>query len=162
MISSAFKSAYVNQIEQQNKGINTISSGVKTAATATLGIAGYAGALGEGVQDKMQGIGQRIFGLGGAFVSAMTNEKEGTVTKAQAAEAIVDKDYKLGVEDINSQLSGNPINNAAIKKLNTVFEKLTEFREQGILNKKGNIESSIGEIDPSSELGKKILQEDNK
>lgn len=162
MISSAFKSAYTNQVEQQNKGINTITSGVKSAAVAGLGIAGFAGALGEGVQNKMKGLRQRIFGLGGAFVSAMTEEKEGTVNKAKATDAIADKDSKLGVEDIKAQLSGNPINNAAIKKLSTVFEKLTEFKEQGILNKKGNIESSIGEIDPSSELGKKILQEDNK
>ena len=59
---------------------------------------------------------------------------------------------------IKAQLGDNPINRAAVKQLGTVFETLQKAKEEQIINKKGNIESSIGDIDPNSELGKKIIQ----
>jgi hypothetical protein len=44
-----------------------------------------------------------------------------------------------------------------MKQLSTVFETLQKAKEENIINKKGMIESNLGDIDPNSELGKKII-----
>lgn len=69
MISNAFKSAYTNQVAQQNQGINTISSGVKSVATITaLGFGASSGGL-TSLANKV------LPGLGGALTNATSNEK---------------------------------------------------------------------------------------
>ena len=60
-------------------------------------------------------------------------------------------------DTINSTLGDNPINRSAKKQLTTVFNALQNAKAEKIINKKGNIDSELGEIDPNSELGKKIL-----
>lgn len=174
MIQNAFKGAYTSQISAQNQGINTISSGVKDAATLVAGALGFGGALGEGALAKgaEHTLAGRIGGVGGNIMLATLQQKKDS---AQAKENInklftSQKDSAQAKENTNklftsqevgetvkAQLGDNPINRAAIKKLGTVFETLVQAKEQEIINKKGNIESSIGEIDPNSELGKRIV-----
>lgn len=157
-ISNAFKSAYTNQVAQQNQGINTITSGVKDLATAAIGAAGFAGALGSGAAATAakHTLAGRIGGVGGNIMLSTLQEKKDSANAKQANSQL------FSVEDItntiSSQLGGNPINNSAIKQLGTVFETLQQAKEQNLLNKKGTIDSSIGEIDPNSDLGKKIIQ----
>lgn len=153
MISNAFKSAYTNKVNAQNQGINTITGGVKAAGTLALGIAGFAGGLGEGVAAKAAkyNLATKVGGVGGAIMLSTMKEKE------QSAQQQKDFTREEVEQTIGSTLGTNPIHNAAKKQLSTVFDKLLQAKQSGIMNKEGNIESSIGEIDPNSELGKKII-----
>lgn len=159
MIQHAFTSAYENQIRTQNQGINTITSGIKDAAVLAAGIAGFSGALGQGALAKgaEHALAGRVGGIGGNIMLATIQEKKATAKVKES------QDNLFSTEDvsktINSQLGDNPINRAAKKSLNTVFETLVKAKEEKILNKEGQIESSLGNIDPNSELGKKILKE---
>lgn len=158
-ISNAFKSAYTNQVAQKNQGINTITTGVKDIATTMAGVAGFTGALGSGAlaQGAKHALAGRVGGIGGNIMLSTMQEKTQT---AKANEEI----GKLFTSDevsqtISSTLGGNPIHNSAIKQLGTVFEILQQAKEQNLINKKGTIDSTIGEIDPNSELGKQIVEQ---
>lgn len=154
MISSAFKGAYQQEVNQQNQGINTITGGVKDAATAIIGTLGFVGGLGSGDFAKVSkhALANRVGGIGGNLMLATMEEKKETTknNKAFTAEEVT--------ETIKSQLGDNPINRSAMKQLGTVFEKLQEAKEANILNKKGKLETNFGDIDPNSELGKKIIE----
>lgn len=158
-ISNAFKSAYTNQVAQQNQGINTITSGVKDLATAAIGAAGFAGALGSGAAATAakHTLAGRIGGVGGNIMLSTMQEKTQTAKANEERGKLFTSDEVS--KTISSTLGGNPINNSAIKQLSTVFETLQRAKEQSLLNKKGTIDSSIGEIDPNSELGKKVLEQ---
>ena len=159
MIQHAFTSAYTGQISAQNQGINTITSGVKDAATLALGAAGFAGGLGSGVAAKAAkfNLAGRVGGIGGAIMLSTLKEKTDSAQVREEQKQMFSSE-EVG-ETIKAQLGDNPINRSALKKLNTVFDTLTQAREQEIINKKGKIESEIGDIDPNSELGKRILSQ---
>lgn len=159
MISSAFKGAYQNEVSQQNQGISTITEGVKDTALLVAGTVGFTGGFGtsklgstasKGTQHALAG---RVGGVGGNIMLASLQEKKDS--------AIANEENKslFTIDKATSALGDNPINNFAKKTLNTVFETLQTAKENGIINKKGNISSSIGDIDPSSELGKRIVSE---
>lgn len=152
MISSAFRSASQNEASQRNKGISTITKGVSSAAVAVAGALGFAGGLGEGVLAKSSehALANRIGGIGGNIMLATLDEKK------QSAISNEEKGQLFTKESISSSLGDNPINRAAKKKLNTVFDTLVLAKEQGIV-KNNKIKSDIGDIDPNSELGKKVL-----
>ena len=155
-ISNAFKSAYTNQVAQQNQGINTITSGVKDLATAVIGVAGFAGALGSGAAATAakHTLAGRIGGVGGNIMLSTLQEKKDTANaKQQNAQLFSVEDI---TNTISSQLGGNPINNNAVKQLSTVFETLQAAKSQKLINKQGKYQTSIGDIDPNSELGKRI------
>lgn len=156
-ISNAFKGAYVNQISQQNQGISTITQGVKDLATTAMGIAGFTGALGEGAlaQGAMHSFAGRVGGVGGNIMLSTLMEKENTVKGQKEAENLFTGEEVAGT--ISSTLGDNPINRSAKKQLATVFETLQRAKSDKIINKKGTIDSELGEIDPNSELGKKVL-----
>lgn len=155
-LSNAFKGAYTNQVSQQNQGINAITSGVKDLATAAIGAAGFAGALGSGAAATAakHTLAGRIGGVGGNIMLSTLQEKKDSANAKQANSQL------FSAEDItntiNSQLGGNPINNNAVKQLSTVFETLQAAKSQKLINKQGKYQTSIGDIDPNSELGKKI------
>lgn len=157
MIQHGFTSAYTNRVSQQNQGIGTITSGVKDAATTIAGVAGFSGALGNGIVSKAAkyGLASRVGGIGGAIMLSTMEEKTASA-QAREEQKQVFTSEEIG-DTIKTQLGDNPINRPALKKLNTVFDTLTQARQEGVVNKKGNIESSLGEIDPNSELGKKII-----
>lgn len=155
MISSAFKGAYQQEVNQQNQGINTITTGIKDTATVILGTLGFAGKLGTGVLAKASkhALANKVGGIGGNLMLATMEEKKETTKnnkEAFTAEEVT--------ETIKSQLGDNPINRSAMNQLGTVFEKLQEAKEDDILNKKGQLETNFGDIDPNSELGKKIIE----
>lgn len=147
MISSAFKSAYQNEVSQQTQGINTITAGVKDALTAAVGITGFAGGLGKGAFAKgaEHALAGRVGGVGGNIMLATLQQKKET--------AKAEQEKKFTAKEVMSSLEGNPINRSAMKTLSTVFEAI----EEGVMDKEGKIETSLGKIDPSSELGKQIL-----
>lgn len=158
MISSAFKSAYVNQVGAQNKGINTITAGAKDAVALMGAIAGVSGAFGEvGATASKHWLANKVGGVGGNIMLASMKEKEQNIKDNKQAENMISKEEVT--KTLKSNLEGNPINNPALKTLSTVFEKLSQAKEDGVINKQGNIESSLGNIDPNSELGKKIMKE---
>ena len=157
MIQHAFSSAYTNQVQAQNQGINTITGGIKDAATLIAGVAGFSGALGNGALAKgaKHALAGRVGGVGGNIMLATMQEKTDTAKANQENKMFTAEEVG---STIKAQLGDNPINRAAVKQLGTVFETLQKAKEEQIINKKGNIESSIGDIDPNSELGKKIIQ----
>lgn len=156
-ISNAFKGAYVNQVSQQNQGIKTITQGVKDLATTAMGIAGFTGALGGGAlaQGAMHSFAGRVGGVGGNIMLSTLMEKENTVKGQKETENLFTGEEVAGT--ISSTLGDNPINRSAKKQLATVFETLQRAKSDKIINKKGTIDSELGEIDPNSELGKKVL-----
>lgn len=155
-ISNAFKSAYTNEVAQQNQGINAITSGVKDLATTAIGVAGFTGALGSGAAATAakHTLAGRIGGVGGNIMLSTLQEKKDTANaKQQNAQLFSAEDI---TNTISSQLGGNPINNNAVKQLSTVFETLQAAKSQKLINKQGKYQTSIGDVDPNSELGKKI------
>lgn len=153
MIQHAFTSAYSGEVGTSNQSINTITGGIKDLATTALGIAGFTGALGTGAAASASkyALAGRVGGVGGAIMLAtMKDKKESAQIREQQKQMFSSE--QVG-ETIKAQLGDNPINRAALKQLNTVFDTLTN----SALNKKGMLDTSMGEIDPNSELGKKIL-----
>lgn len=161
-ISNEFKSAYTNQVAQQNQGINNSTSVVKDVATVIAGVLGFAGALGKGAlaQGAKHALAGRVGGVGGNIMLATMQEKTQTAKANKEIGKLFTSDEVS--KTISSTLGDNPINNSAIKQLGTVFETLQRAKEQNLLNKKGTIDSSIGEIDPNSELGKKVLEQNGR
>lgn len=152
MIQHAFSSAYSNQVSQQNQGISNITRGVKDAATLAVGVAGFAsGSEGIAATAAEHTLAGRVGGVGGNIMLATLKEKEA------AAKAREQQKTKFTAEEITSQLSDNPINRPALKQLNTVFDTLMKAKEEKMLDKKGQLDTSLGKIDPKSELGKRIL-----
>lgn len=149
MISNAFKSAYQNEVSQRNQGISTVTQGVKDAATAIIGITGFAGGLGSGALAKgaEHALAGRVGGVGGNIMLATLQQKKETEKANQ--------EKKYTASQVIGALEGNTINRSAIKTLNTVFDFISN--ESDYLNKQGKIETSMGEIDPASELGKQIM-----
>ena len=136
-ISNAFKDAYTNQVAQQNKGISTISNGIKDTATAILGGLGFAGSLGSGMLAKASkhALANKVGGVGGNLMLASMEEKKVSMQENQAFTA------EEVTETIRGQLGDNPINRSAMKQLGTVFEKLQQAKEEKIINEKGQIET---------------------
>ena len=157
MIQHAFTSAYTNRVSQQNQGISNITKGAKDTALLAAGSLGFAGALGDGAVAKAAeyGLAGRVGGIGGAIMLSTMQEKT-QQAKIQEEKKQVFTSEEVG-ETIKSQLGTNPINSPALKQLNTVFDTLMKAKEEGMLTKKGKLDTSMGEIDPNSELGKKIM-----
>ena len=154
MIQSAFKSAYTNEVSAQNQGINNITKGVKALGTA---VAMGAGIATGGLPQAIKYFG-KVTGLGGFLMQDKVQEKK---ESAEGQKMFSEEEVQ---ETIASSLGNNPINRSAIKTLSTVFEKLTDAKESGIINKKGKIKTSIGEFDAYSPIGVKIaggLDNDN-
>ena len=166
MIQNAFTNAYTSRVQAQNQTINTVTGGIKDAAVLAAGIAGFSGALGDGAVAKgaKHALAGRVGGVGGNIMLATMQEKKDSAQANEERKNLFTA-QEVG-ETIKAQLGDNPINRAAVKQLGTVFETLQKAKEEQIINKKGNIESSIGDIDPNSELGKKFIanldKEDNK
>lgn len=156
MIQHAFTSAYTNKVSAQNQAIGTVTSGIKDAAALAIGVAGFAGALGDGAiaTGAKHALAGRVGGVGGNIMLATLKEKKDTAQAKEESKVFTAEEVG---STIKSQLGDNPINRSAMKSLGTVFETLMKAKEAEIINAKGKIESSIGEIDPNSELGKKIL-----
>lgn len=153
MISNAFKSAYTNKVNAQAQNIDTTLTGIKSMGSLALGVAGFAGGLGTGAVAKAAkyNLANKVGGVGGAIMLSTMKEKQDS---AQQQKDFTREEVE---QTIGSTLGTNPIHNAAKKQLSTVFDKLLQAKESGIMNKEGNIESSIGDIDPNSELGKKVI-----
>lgn len=139
MIQHAFTGAYTNKVSQQNQAINTISQGVKDAATLALGGLGFTGALGEGVAalGAEHALAGRIGGVGGNIMLATLKEKKDSAMANKERKEMFSQN-EISTE-IKSQLGSNPINRTAIKNLDTVFETLKKKKiikeiEEGLDN----------------------------
>lgn len=148
----AFKEAYTNEVSQQNSGISNITNGVSSALGTAIG----AGALAtQGLGNVATGLAGRFGGFGGQAVVSLFKEKTDTAKMSNERKGLISK------EQINNTLGSNPINNTAKKQLSTVFEMLSN---KNLTDKQGNIETSIGKVDPTSPLGqligKKVLDND--
>lgn len=126
MISNAFKSAYTNEVNAQAQGINTISTGVKSAATAIAGGLAFGGALGTGTVAKAAkfGLANQVGGVGGSIMLAsmesktMSNQAGILASSQESLESAFDKmasEYK-DAEDI--------------AQLSTVWDTITRAREK--------------------------------
>ena len=140
-ISNAFKGAYVNQINQQNAGIGTITQGVKDLAVTAAGIAGFSGALGSGAlaQGAMHAFAGKVGGIGGNIMLSTLMEKEDTAKGQKEIDNLFTGEEVA--DTINSTLGDNPINRSAKKQLTTVFAALQNAKAEKIINKKGNMEN---------------------
>lgn len=156
MISSAFKSAALEETRAKQNVVGTATAGVKDLATGIVGALGFAGVGGDAFSTAAQhALAGRVGGIGGNLMLASMEEKI-----ADAKEYDLMRQGSFTREEvgstIKSQLGDNPINRAAIKQLDTVFNTLQRAKEENII-KDSQIKSSIGDIDPNSELGKKVL-----
>ena len=78
MIQHAFTGAYTSQVSAQSQGINTITSGIKDAATLVAGVLGFSGALGSGALAKgaEHALAGRVGGVGGNIMLATMQQKK--------------------------------------------------------------------------------------
>ena len=134
-ISNAFKGAYVNQINQQNAGIGTITQGVKDLAVTAAGIAGFSGALGSGAlaQGAMHAFAGKVGGIGGNIMLSTLMEKEDIANGQKEIDNLFTGEEVA--DTINSTLGDNPINRSAKKQLTTVFTALQNAKAEKIINK---------------------------
>ena len=149
-IQHNFKQAYTNKVSQQNQGINTITQGVKSTAIAVGGVAvGASMAMGAGSVGKMvfQNMAGKIGGIGGDLMAQSMQEKLDSAVSAEQNKQSIEADT---VSRMTSELGGNPINNPAIKQINTVYDTILQERQNKILNQ------------ASKKLGKDVVvKEDN-
>lgn len=147
MLSNAFKGAYTNQVTQKTQGVSAMSQGVKDVATVAAGAAGFLGALGTGAIAKgaQHALAGRIGGVGGNIMLASIQAKKDTTSFNKS------NNFNMTPEQMDIE-SGN-----YNKQVQTAFETLQSSQQSDIMNRKGNIQSSLGEIDPNSELGKKVI-----
>lgn len=157
MLSNAFKSAETSRVAAQTQGINTITSGIKDAGVAVLGGLGFGGKLpGPVAKGAKHALAGRIGGIGGNIMLATMEEKKATTQAKQNIVSMLDpKAQEVAV----SALGDNPINRSAVKQLNTVFETLQMANQKGLMTKEGKIASPMGDVDPNSTLGKKIMEQ---
>ena len=156
MISNAFKGAYQNAVGQQTQTYSTIGEGVKAAGTLMAAALGFSGALGEGTMAKatQHYAAGRIGGIGGNIMLATMNQKKDTAKEKEKQKQMFST-QEVG-EIVKSQLGDNPINRPALKSLNTVFETLQSAREEGLIED-NKIQTSMGSVDVSSDVGKRII-----
>lgn len=161
MISSAFRSAAQNVANQQTQFANNISSGIKDTATLAAGIAGLS-TLGTGstLSSAMaHTFAGRVGGIGGNIMLANLQERTDLIKAQKQQSSSLAEGLSLASGLVSQTLGDNPINRNASKQLSTVFEKLSTSVNQGLVDKQGMIETSIGKVDVNSPLGKKILME---
>lgn len=144
MISSAFKGAYQNQVNQQTQGINTITGGIKDAGTAVLGILGFSGALGNGViaEAGKNALANRIGGVGGNIMLATLEEKKQTALQAKGLgveesvrqQMIADRKTEAnGISKTDlafDQVAGELSTDEEFATLDTVWNKLQQDRKR--------------------------------
>ena len=144
MISSAFKGAYQNQVNQQMQGINTITGGIKDAGTAFLGILGFSGALGNGVvaEASKNALANRVGGVGGNIMLATLEEKKQTALQAKSLgveESVRQQmvaDRKTEANGISKtdrafdQVAGELSTEEEFETLDTVWNKLQQDRKK--------------------------------
>ena len=145
-ISSAFKSAAKEKIGQENQFRSTIGDAVTSTAAAAFALGSDKGVM------KLAG---RISGIGGNAMASTMKEKVDT-GKIQAEKKTVFSGDEIK-STISTTLEGNPINRSALKQLGTVFETLERAKENKTINEKGMLETSFGDVDPTSKLGQQIL-----
>ena len=128
MIQHAFTGAYTNRVSQQNQAINTITQGVKDAATIAAGVAGFAGGLGEGVlaTGAEHALAGRVGGVGGNIMLATLQEKKASALANQQTKIMFSDKEVSNMIDV---LDNNPINRNAVRELNTVFEILSKSKK---------------------------------
>lgn len=161
MVSNAFRSAAMEETNQQTKFANNISSGIKDIATAIAGVAGFAG-LASGnllASAAAHTFAGRVGGIGGNIMLANLQERKQMAVQQKQRQDVLQQGIQYTADLVNETLSQNVIDRHAKTQLSTVFEKLTQKYDQSIVNKSGKIATSMGDIDMSSPLGQKILKE---
>ena len=133
MISNAFKSAYTNQVSQQNQGINTITAGIKDAGTAIAGVMGFAGALGSGAlaTASKHALAGRIGGVGGNLMVSTMQQKATTAKLEQYQNSIFNEADNAKVDATFDKVAGSMQGATAseFKALDTVWSKIENARQ---------------------------------
>ena len=141
MISSAFKSAYQNEFNQQSQVLNTINTGIKDLGTAMVGMLGFNGTLGSGTMAKAAklGLANKIGGIGGALMVATMDEK----TQPQESPLLSASDQE--VQGAFDKMAAGAKTTADFESLTTVWEQISKARqkkrEQDMLSQ---VESNLG------------------
>lgn len=141
MISSAFKSAYQNEFNQQSQMLNTINTGIKDLGTAMVGMLGFNGTLGSGTMAKAAklGLANKIGGIGGALMVATMDEK----TQPQESPLLSASDKE--VQGAFDKMAAGAKTTADFESLTTVWEQISKARqkkrEQDMLSQ---VESNLG------------------
>lgn len=149
MISNSFKSAYGGFASGFSQWTGNLAKGTTAPVNAVASIFGFA-----------SGVSALRKGLANSHEKAKTGESAVQETVDEKAKAIIAQNTFSRdevIKTINSTLGNNPINRYAQNQLETVFGKLLRAKEEGIMNKKGQIQTNMGDIDPNSELGKQII-----
>ena len=128
MISNAFKSAYTNEVSSQAQGINTISTGVKSAATAIAGGLAFGGALGTGAVAKAAkfGLANQVGGVGGSIMLASMESK----TMANEASSLVSSVSQEQLSTAFDKVAEKYTSTSDLQQLYTVWERLLKQREK--------------------------------
>lgn len=131
-ISNAFKSAYQNEVSQRNKGISTITQGVKTAGTAIVGALGFTGALGSGAlaEGAKHALAGKVGGVGGNIMLATLNEKTQASQDAKNNVSIFNEEDTGKVDTAFEQAWGEVRGTPQEEVFTTVWEQVERSRRR--------------------------------
>ena len=112
----------------QNQGIDTITTGAKSAATAVLGIAGLSGGLGSGIVAKAAkyGLANKVGGVGGAIMMSTMEDK---ISSDMAGNLIASASQE-DVSNAFKQMASGYSDRESIYQLDTVWNTIVKQREQ--------------------------------
>lgn len=134
MISSAFKSAEVNKVNQQNQTIGTVTSGVKDLATAIGGVAGFmSGATGAIAKAAKYNFAGKIGGVGGAIMLSTMQEKSDNAQSRYLSAS--DEQLDTAFTNLSNQSTGFGQDVAIDTVWNTIQKERQKKREQDMLSK---------------------------
>ena len=136
MVSNAFRSAAMEETNQQTKFANNISSGIKDIATAVAGVAGFAGLISGSLLANAAAhtFAGRVGGIGGNIMIANLQERKQMAMQQKQRQDVLRQGIQYTADLVNETLSQNVIDRHAKTQLSTVFEKLTQKYDKIIKN----------------------------
>ena len=165
MISNAFKSAVTNEANQKTAFAQNISSGGKDALSTIAGIVGLSAMASGGASSlayaSAHNFAGRVGGIGGNIMLLSMEERKENIIKQRQQQQNLSAGVAMTADLVKETLGNNPINRTAQKSLSTVFEKITGAIDEGVVDKKGKISTSMGDIDINSPLGQRIIKGDD-
>ncbi len=131
-ISSAFKGAYKEEVSQRNKGIGTVSEGIKSTGTAIVGALGFTGALGTGAlaEGAKHALAGKVGGVGGNIMLATLNEKTQASQNAKESISIFKEEDTEKIDKAFEQAWGEVRGTPEEDAFTTVWEQVERARKK--------------------------------
>ena len=137
MISNAFKGAYTERVQAENKVAGNIQRGIRDAASiATIAALGFTGAISD--EAILKGVSRmgasRLGGIGGNAVMAALGEKKETAQVRKDDTRLLNADEEE-LDKIFTELSNQSTSEEMDTAIDTVWEKLNQGNKKKLNDK---------------------------